>query len=70
MSGEERSGSRFNADQRSANLEPLCKSGMMDANGDKELVQEVLIEGFENVDNLERELVTLESNPGDMRPSP
>ena len=39
----------------------------MESNDDKGLIQEFLIEGFENLDNLERELVTLESHPGDMK---
>ena len=40
---------------------------MMESNGDSQIVQEFLIESYENLDNLERELVTLESRPGDMK---
>ena len=39
----------------------------MESNGDNEIVQEFLIESYENLDNLERELVTLESHPDDMK---
>ena len=41
--------------------------GMMESNGDNQIVQEFLIESYENLDNLERELVTLESHPDDMK---
>jgi len=40
---------------------------MMESNGDNQIVQEFLIESYENLDNLERELVTLESHPDDMK---
>lgn len=40
---------------------------MMESNGDNQIVQEFLVEGYENLDNLERELVTLESHPDDTK---
>jgi len=39
----------------------------MESNGDNEIVQEFLVESYENLDNLERELVTLETQPDDMK---
>ena len=39
----------------------------MESNGDNEIVQEFLVESYENLDNLERELVTLETRPDDMK---
>jgi len=39
----------------------------MESNGDNEIVQEFLVESYENLDNLERELVTLESHPDDRK---
>lgn len=38
---------------------------MIESNGDNQIVQEFLIESYEKLDNLERELVTLESHPDD-----
>lgn len=35
----------------------------MGSEGENEIVQEFLIESYENLDNLDRELVTLESHP-------
>jgi two-component system chemotaxis sensor kinase CheA len=39
----------------------------MGSEGDNEIVQEFLIESHENLDNLDRELVTLESRPDDTK---
>lgn len=39
----------------------------MASDGDNEIVQEFLIESYENLDNLDRELVTLESHPEDAK---
>jgi two-component system chemotaxis sensor kinase CheA len=48
-------------------LERLFKRGMMDNGEDNQIVQEFLIESYENLDNLDCELVTLESNPTDTK---
>ena len=38
---------------------------MSDSDNDNEIVQEFLVESYENLDRLDRELVSLEKNPGD-----
>jgi two-component system chemotaxis sensor kinase CheA len=44
----------------------MFRRGMMESNGDHQIVQELLIESYENPDNLECELVTSERHPDDM----